>query len=70
MDGEVHVYELDMNAVMSRLAAGLEQHGYTVSQTGDNVWSITTEWTRGAAYGEIGSSLYQLVSQCLTEIEA
>lgn len=71
MHNSPHQYELDMRVMMDRLGQELERNGYVVTQTVPGaVWRFETRWSRGAAYGEIGSLLYYLVSQCLREIES
>jgi hypothetical protein len=70
MDAEINCYELDMAPLMAELARQLESHGYIVSEPSPGrVWRFETRWSRGAAYGEIGSLMYGLVANRLKPID-
>ncbi len=67
MDEYLHRYELNVDGMMSALAEILLERGYRTVQQGDTWW-FETHWGRGAAYGEIGSLLYGILSKQLREI--
>ncbi len=70
MKQEVQRYELDLHALVIELIQALAERGYhTLEQTPEQVWRFETRWSRGAAYGEIGSMLYSLVGVHLRELE-
>ncbi len=70
MDEEVRRYELDLHAMVVELIEALAERDYhTLEHTPEQVWRFETRWSRGAAYGEIGSTLYSLVDVHLRELE-
>ncbi|MDQ2743293.1 MAG: hypothetical protein M3Z66_13510 [Chloroflexota bacterium] len=70
MDEEVRRYELDLLAMAVELIEALAERGYhTLEHTPEQVWRFETRWSRGAAYGEIGSMLYTLVDVHLRQLE-
>lgn len=70
MDEEVRRYELDLHAMVVELIEALVERGYrTLEHTPEQVWRFETRWSRGAAYGEIGSMLYTLVDVHLRRLE-
>jgi hypothetical protein len=70
VDERIHRYELDIEALWSELQALLAARGYHTVDSGDtDTWIFETHWGRGAAYGEIGSTLYGLVSARLRELD-
>lgn len=68
MDEHLHRYELHVNGMMSALERILSDRGYRTEQHGES-WVFETRWGRGAAYGEIGSLLYGILSEQLREID-
>lgn len=70
MDERVHRYELDIEALLSELQTLLAARGYhTAESENTGIWRFETRWGRGAAYGEIGSTIYGLISARLRELE-
>jgi len=70
MKEQVQRYELDLHAMVVELIEALAERGYhTLEHTPEQVWRFETRWSRGAAYGEIGSMLYTLVDVHLRQLE-
>jgi hypothetical protein len=70
VDGAMHRYRLDVSDLMHGLRAILADRGYEIQVDADGgAWIIETRWSRGAACGEIGSVLYALITDTLTEVE-
>lgn len=56
--------------MISELQDLLSDRGYRTLEPGaGDTWVFETHWGRGAAYGEIGSTLYGLVAEKLRAIE-
>ena len=71
MDEQVQRYELDLRALAAELIEALAERGYhTLEHTPEQVWRFETRWSRGAAYGEIGSMLYSLMGVHLRQLES
>jgi hypothetical protein len=70
VDERVHRYELDIDALISELQTLLAARDYhTVDSGNTGTWIFETNWGRGAAYGEVGSVLYSLLSVHLRELD-